>query len=156
MLHHIHLKDPTKVNNSKGYAAPKKYQESWKKLLDKHLQAGHIRPSSSKDASPAFCVPKYITGVPDLTVPPHWVNDYWALNGNTMRDSFPLPHIDDILANCSKGKVFAKMNMMNSFVQTQVHPNDIHLTAVRMLWGLYEWTICHKAAAMPQQCISVG
>ena len=28
MFHHIRLKDPTKVNNGKGYAAPKKYQES--------------------------------------------------------------------------------------------------------------------------------
>ena len=76
MYHRIHLKDPTKVNNGKGYTAPKKYQESWKKLLDGHLKAGCIRPSSSEYASPAFCVPKYIVGIPDLTVPPCWVNDY--------------------------------------------------------------------------------
>ena len=76
MFHRIRLKNPTKVNNGKGYAAPKKYQESWKKLLDEHLQSGHIRPSSSEYASPAFCVPKYIAGVPDLTGPPCWVNDY--------------------------------------------------------------------------------
>ena len=31
--------------------------------------------------------------------------------------------------------------MTNSFFQTQVHPDDIHLTAVRTPWGLYEWTI---------------
>ena len=37
MFHCIRLKDPTKVNNGKGYAAPKKFQESWKRLLDKHL-----------------------------------------------------------------------------------------------------------------------
>ena len=42
MFHRIHLKDPTKVNNGKGYAAPKKYQESWKELLNEHLKAGHI------------------------------------------------------------------------------------------------------------------
>jgi hypothetical protein len=29
MFHRIQLKDPTKVNNGKGYAVPKKYQESW-------------------------------------------------------------------------------------------------------------------------------
>ena len=42
MFHHIHLKDPTKVNNGKGYVAPKKYQELWKKPLDEHLQSGCI------------------------------------------------------------------------------------------------------------------
>jgi hypothetical protein len=42
MFHHIRLKDPTKINNDKGYAAPGKYQESWKRLLDDHLKAGHI------------------------------------------------------------------------------------------------------------------
>jgi hypothetical protein len=99
MFHRIRLKDPTKVNNGKGYAAPKKYQESWKRLLDDHLKAGRIRPSSSEYASPAFCVPKYIAGVPDLSVDPRWVNDYRALNSNTVRDSFPLPRVDDILAD---------------------------------------------------------
>jgi hypothetical protein len=141
MFHRIRLKDPTKVNNGKGYAAPKKYQESWKRLLDEHLMAGHLRPSSSEYASPAFCVPKYIAGVPDLTVDPCWVNDYRALNSNTVRDNFPLPCVEDILADCGKGKIFGKMDMTNSFFQTRVHPDDIHLTAVRTLWGLYEWTV---------------
>jgi hypothetical protein len=40
MFHQIRLKDPTNVNNGKGYMAPKKYQESWKRLLDEHLKAG--------------------------------------------------------------------------------------------------------------------
>ncbi|KAF8238518.1 hypothetical protein L208DRAFT_1490237 [Tricholoma matsutake] len=76
MFHCIQLKDPTKVNNGKGYAAPKKYQEPWKRLLDDHLKAGCIQPSSSEFTSPAFCMLKYITGVPDLTVDPWWVNNY--------------------------------------------------------------------------------
>lgn len=31
--------------------------------------------------------------------------------------------------------------MTNSFFQTRVHPDDIHLTAVRTPFGLYEWTV---------------
>jgi hypothetical protein len=84
MFHYIWLKDPTKVNNGKGYVAPKKFQGSWKRLLDKHLKASRMRPSSSEYTSPAFCVPKYKGGVPDLTVNLHWVNDYQALNSNTI------------------------------------------------------------------------
>ena len=119
MFHHIRLKDPNKVNNGKGYAAPKKYQKSWKRLLDDHLKAGCIRLSSSEYASLVFCVPKYIARVPDLTVDPRWVNDYHALNSNTVRDSFPLPRVDDILADCGKGKIFGKMDMTNSFFQRE-------------------------------------
>ena len=31
--------------------------------------------------------------------------------------------------------------MTNSFQQTRVHPDNIHLTAVQTPWGLYEWTV---------------
>ena len=119
----------------------KKYHDSWKKLLDEHLQAGQIWPSSSEYASPAFCVPKYRDGVPDLTIPPCWVNDYRELNNNTIRDNFPLPRVDDILADCARGKIFGKMDMTNSFFQTWVHPDDIHLTAIWTPWGLYELVV---------------
>lgn len=141
IYHRIRLKDTSKVVKGRGYAAPKKYHDSWKLLLDEHLHAGRIRPSSSEHSSPAFCVPKYRGGVPDLTVPPRWVNDYRELNTNTIRDNFPLPRVDDILADCGRGKIFGKMDMTNSFFQTRVHPDDIHLTAVRTPWGLYEWTV---------------
>ena len=141
IYHRIRLKDPSKPIKGRGYSAPKKYHDSWKKLLDEHIHAGRIRPSSSEYASPAFCVPKYKDGVPDLTVPPRWVNDYRELNTNTIRDNFPLPRVDDILADCARGKIFGKMDMTNSFFQTRVHPDDIHLTAVRTPWGLYEWTV---------------
>ena len=141
IYHRIRLKDPNHVNKGCGYSAPKKYHDAWKELLDEHLHAGRIRPSSSEHASPSFCVPKYRDGVPDLTVPPRWVNDYQELNANTIRDNFPLPRVDDILADCAKGKIFGKMDMTNSFFQTRVHPDDIHLTAVRTPWGLYEWMV---------------
>ena len=45
-----------------------------------------------------------------------------------------------------KGKIFGKLDMTKSFFQTRVHPDDIHLTAVRTPWGLYEWTV------MPMGC----
>jgi hypothetical protein len=47
--------------------------------------------------------------------------------------------VDDILADCAKGKIWSKMDMTNSFFQTRVHPDDIHLTAMTTPLGLYEW-----------------
>ena len=40
-----------------------------------------------------------------------------------------------------RGKYFAKFDMTNSFQQTRVHLDDIHLIAIRTPWGLYEWTV---------------
>ena len=141
IFHRIRLKDPSKVVRGRGYSAPKHWLEPWKLLLDEHLAAGRMQPSSSEHASPAFCIPKSKDGVPDLSVPPRWVNDYRELNQNTIRDNYPLPRVDDILGDCGKGKIFGKLDMTNSFFQTRVHPDDYHLTAVHTPWGLYEWKV---------------
>jgi hypothetical protein len=122
---HIQLKDASKTIKTWSYSTTCKYKEAWAKLIKQHLDAGRICPSNSTHTSPAFLVPKA-----DMVVLPHWVNDYRALNANTVMDSHPLPCIDDILADCAKGKVWSIINMMNSFFQTRVHPNNVHLTAV--------------------------
>ena len=43
----------------------------------------------------------------DQQVIPHWVNDYHLLNVNTILDVHPLPHVDNILADCAKGKIWS-------------------------------------------------
>ena len=60
---------------------------------------------------------------------------------NTILDSYPLPCVNDILADCTKGKIWSKLDMTNSFFQTQVHPDDIPLTTVTTPFGLYEWMV---------------
>ena len=132
----IQLKDATKAFATRSYSTPHKYKEAWSTLIQQHFDAGRIRPSSSAHASPAFLIPKS-----DTVVLPRWVNNYRALNTNTVTDSHPLPRVDDILADCAKGKIWSKMDMTNSFFQTRVHPDDIHLTAVTTPLGLYEWLV---------------
>ena len=100
-----------------------------------HPWAYH-RPSNFEHTLPAFLVPKT-----DNTVLPRWVNDYHILNSNTVLDAHPLPWVDDILAECGKGKIWSKSDMTNSFFQTLVHPDDVPLTAVTTPFGLYEWVV---------------
>jgi RNase H-like domain found in reverse transcriptase/Reverse transcriptase (RNA-dependent DNA polymerase) len=54
-------------------------------------------------------------------------------------DSHLLPRVDDILTDCSNAKIWSVIDMTNSFFQTRVHPDDVHLTAVTTPLGLYEW-----------------
>lgn len=132
----IKLIDPSKPIKTRNYPCPRKYKESWHTLIQQHLKNGVIRHSSSSFASPAFIIPKA-----DPNVLPRWVNDYRQLNENTVTDSHPLPRIDDILNDCAKGKVWAKLDMTNSFFQTRMHPDHIPYTAVSTPFGLYEWLV---------------
>ena len=131
---HIRLKDASKTVQTHSYSTPGKYHEAWAILIKQHLDAGCIQPSNSAHASPAFLVPKS-----DVVVLPRWVNDYQMLNANTILDAHPLPCVDDILANCAKGKIWSKLDMTNSFFQTRIHPDGVHLMAVRTPFGRYEW-----------------
>ena len=132
----IQLKDPNIALKTRNYACPRKWREAWHTLLQQHLAAGRIRPSDAPAGSGAFIIPKA-----DPTVLPRWVNDYRQLNANTVPDSFPLPRIPEILADCGTGKYFATIDMTNSFFQTRMHPDDVKLTAVNTPWGLYEWVV---------------
>ena len=132
----IKIKDAVKTISTRTYSSPQKYQEAWQTLIQSHEDAGQIRPSNSEHASPSFLTPKA-----DSKVLPRWVNDYWVLNYNTVLDSYPLPHVDDILADCAKGKIWSCLDMTNSFFQMHVHPDNIHLTAITTLFRLHEWTV---------------
>ena len=127
----IKLKEASKTVQTCSYSTPKKYKEAWATLIQQHLDASRIHPSNSAHASPTFLVPKS-----DMVELPHWVNDYRELNLNTVLDSHSLPCIDNILADCAKGKFWSKMDMTNSFFQTsyRIHPGDVHLITVRLEW----------------------
>jgi len=53
-------------------------------------------------------------------------------------DSHPLPHINDILNDCAKGKIWGTIDMTNSFFQMHMHPDHVHLTVVNTPFRLYE------------------
>jgi hypothetical protein len=130
------LKDASKTITTHSYSCPCKYRDVWKTLIQQHLNAGRIRPSLSPYASPAFIVLKL-----DPTVLPRWVNDYQQINTNTVTDSYPLPQVEDILADAGKGKIWSKMDMTNSFFHTWMHPDSIVLMAVTTPFGLYGWMV---------------
>jgi hypothetical protein len=78
---------------------------------------------------------------------------------NAVTDSHPLPQVDDILADCAKGKIWATIDMTDSFFQTRMHPDDVPLTVVSTPFGLYQWLVMpmrlQNAPAIHQCQISV-
>jgi Aspartyl protease len=115
----IHLKNAYDTIKNRTYSCPRQYKDAFAKLIQLHLDSGFIRPSNSPYASPSYIIPKK-----DSTALPRFC-DYRQLNANTIPDSFPLPRIDDILADCAHGKFWATIDMTDSFFQTRMHPDDI-------------------------------
>ncbi|GAA5879222.1 hypothetical protein JCM16303_003124 [Sporobolomyces ruberrimus] len=134
--HHLRLKDPTRVHNRRGYASPARWNLTWKRLLDKHVEAGRLRLLSSPYASPSFVQPKK-----DPLADPRWLNDYRHLNDNTIPDRTPLTLPDEILATAAKASFWGKIDMSDAFFQTRMAEEDIEKTAVKTPWGLYEWVV---------------
>jgi hypothetical protein len=132
----IHLKDTYKKISLRSYACPRQYKAAFATLIQQRVDSGFIRPSSSSFVYPSFCIPKK-----DKNVLPRWGCDYRQLNSNTVPDNYPLPRIDDILADCAKGKIWGTIDMTDSFFQTRIHPDDVHKTAVSTPLGTYEWLV---------------
>lgn len=145
IYHWIKVLDASLTIVPHQYDCPKKYREAWKILLSQYLQAGRLHPSSSSYASPSFLILKA-----DPTALSHWVNDYRILNKAIVPDRHLLPKISDILVNCTKGKIWGKLDIMNSFFQTRVHPDDVQFTAVTTPLGLYEWLVMPQGGCNAQ------
>ena len=60
---HIKFIDLCKTIKTRNYPCPRKFKDTWGMLIEQHLKAGIIRPSSSQHASPAFIISKVDTMV---------------------------------------------------------------------------------------------
>jgi len=94
---------PTTLN-CKVYPLAEGQQEALDKFLDEHLAKGYIRQSNSPYTSPFFFVKKK-----DGKLRP--VQDYRALNNWTVRNTYPLPLIKELISKLVKKKWFTKLDI---------------------------------------------
>ena len=74
----------------------------------------------------------------DLTMNPHIVHDYRELNERTVKDHTPLPWQDEILELLVKAVVRGKIDLVNAYYQILMHSDDVHKTAFKTPFELYE------------------
>jgi hypothetical protein len=102
--------------------------------LNELLDRGYIHPSSSPWGCPALFVKKKDQSL-RLCV------DYWTLNAVTVKNKYPLPHIDILFSQLADAKVFSKVDLHLGYHQIKIHPEDVPKTAFSTRYGLYEYLV---------------
>ena len=64
--------------------------------------------------------------------------DYHSLNSNTITDSWPLPWINEMLAQLRGAKYFSKLDLRDGYHQVPVKESDRFKMAFTCLYGTFE------------------
>jgi hypothetical protein len=130
--HEIRIKED-KVVHLPCRRLPEAQVEKVKKEIQRMLDHSVIRPSKSPFSSPIVVITKK-----DDTL--RICIDYRPLNENTIKDSYPLPRIDDIIDYIGKGKFYSSIDLKNGYWNIPIKETDVWKTAFIKTWGLYEFT----------------
>ncbi|WVZ84564.1 hypothetical protein U9M48_031589 [Paspalum notatum var. saurae] len=106
-----------------------------KTQLQEQLDKGFIHPSSSPWGCPALFVEKKDQGGKRLCV------DYRPLNAVTVKNNYPLAHIDKLFDQLAGAKVFSKIDLRSGYYQIKIREEDIPKTAFSTRYGLYEYLV---------------
>jgi len=118
-----------------NYRSALKEQEFIKTKLKDLVGKGIIRPTRSQWNSPLLIVPK--AGGSDEKF--RLVIDYRKLNTRVAGDSYPLPHIDDLLTKAAKAKIFSKLDLTAGFHQIPVDHRDQDYLAFTAIDNAYTY-----------------
>lgn len=105
-----------------------------KKQLEELTKAGFIRPSKSPFGAPILFVKKK-DGTMRMCI------DYRALNDITIKNSYPLPRVDELFDRLQGAKFFSKIDLRSGYHQIRIAPEDVAKTAFRTRYGHYEFLV---------------
>ena len=124
----INLTDTVPVQK-KYTSIPRPLYAEVKQYVEGLLNRGWIQKSRSAYSSPVVCVRKK-----DKTLKP--CIDYRQLNLKTIRDSHPLPKVQDTLESLGGNQWFSLLDQGKAYHQGFVSPESRHKTAFVAPWGL--------------------
>ncbi|WVZ75956.1 LOW QUALITY PROTEIN: hypothetical protein U9M48_023968 [Paspalum notatum var. saurae] len=124
----------TPVSRRPYRMAPNELKEL-KVQLQEQLDKGFIHPSSSPWGCPPLFVEKKDQGGKRLCV------DYRPLNAVTIKNKYPLPHIDILFDQLGGATVFSKIDLRSGYHQIKIREEDIPKTAFSTRYGLCEYLV---------------
>ena len=130
--HHILLRLLSLHLCNEYLSLPKKKKK--KKKVASLLQKGYIQPSSSPYGYLVLFVKKK-NGNLRMCI------GYRSLNQQTVKNRYPLPHIDDLFDQLQGAKVFGSIDLQSTYYQVRLKPEDVPKTAFTTPLGLYEFRV---------------
>ena len=120
----------------KIYQQTDREMEATHQFIDEHLAKGYIKESNSPYASPIFYQAKK-----DGTL--HPIMDYHFLKSWTIRDTYPLPLINDIIDRLQGKILFTKFNICWGYNNICIKEEDQWAAAFKTPFGLYQPTVMY-------------
>jgi hypothetical protein len=132
--HNIDILPGSKPPNRPIYTLSQDELAELKRQLTDLLDRGLVRPSISPFGAPVLFARKK-DGSLRLCI------DYRGLNNITIKNSYPLPRVDEMLDRLHGATIFSKIDLRNGYHQVRIADHDIPKTAFRTRYGHYEFTV---------------
>ena len=123
------------LSNRNAYQLSVIQLEEQTKQVDALLRRGLIRESTSPWGAPVLFVRKPKTDEWRMCI------DYRALNHKTIRNTYPLPRIQDCLDRLGKAKHCTTLDLTSGYWQVRIAEKDIQKTAFNTRYGKYEFLV---------------
>jgi len=104
--------------------------------MESKLKKGYIRLSKSPQMSPVLFVPK-------KDGKRRMVQDYRYVNKGTIKNSYPLPLISELIDSLGTKKVFTKMDLRWGYNNVRIKEGDEWKAAFTTYLGLFEPTVMY-------------
>jgi hypothetical protein len=132
--HAIDLKEDFVPKDCNIYPLSLSKQEKLDGFIDKNLEKGYIRPSKSPMASLLFFVKNK-----DGKLRP--CQDYRRLNEGTVKNTYPLPLISELINQLKGAKYFTKLDVHWGYNNVHIKDGDQWKTAFKTNRGLFNPTV---------------
>ena len=131
--HKIKVKSETEPPLKAPYRLSQKELEELKSQLDELLVKGYIRQSKSPYGAPVLFVDKKDKSRGSALI--------IALNKVIVKNSYPLPRIDDLFDRLAGAKYFSRIDLRSGYHQIRIAQGDEEKTACRTRYGSFEFLV---------------
>lgn len=131
--HTIDVRDSKPIKQTPR-RVPLHLREEVDRIIEEMKSQGVIEESRSPWVSPVVMVKKKDGSL-------RFCVDYRKLNAATVKDSYPLPRIEDILDKLSGNSWFSTLDLKSGYWQVKVNPKDKEKTAFSVGSGLWQFRV---------------
>jgi hypothetical protein len=135
-VHEINLTADFRPKRLRAYRVPEKLKPQVSIEIQRMLDLGIIRPSTSEMVSPLVVVLKGKDGKDGIRL----AVDYSYINKFTQNDPYPVPEIDSVIQRVGGASHISTFDASAGYHQTKVREGDEPLTAFVCDDGIFEFT----------------